>query len=218
MQAIGLVPWVRRGTSQQLQAETAQGDVVVASHEALTTTQQSAPASSVAPQSQASVQASAQSLGELTAWVSGGLDSAVLLVFDTRDDGTSWPLSKADDALLDGMLRAIGLSKSTVCSCAIGGDPSDSASGDPSQGQSLASLCDAPRQYCLVFGSTLTGNEISEDALEPVSISQSSVDGAPVFTLGGWQLPTLAALRAAPQRKRQAWITLKQLRSSLDQH
>ena len=167
MQAIGLVPWVRRTAD----AKAVSDDQSVV--------------------------------------VSGETDSTLLLIFDVRDGG-AWPLSEADDALLDGMLRAIGMSKATVCSCAILQDASmQGKSGLPSAGlpSALKTLCQTPRKRFLYFG----GEAIAADVIDPMPMTQASNDGE----IDGWRLPSLAMLRETPQRKRQAWITLKKLRSAL---
>ena len=193
MEAIGLVPWVRRTAATVQATGVMQADVA-------------AKRADVVSQPVAPVQATNnQATGQIVV-CGGDTTSPLLLIFDTRDGESSWPLSKLDDILLDGMLRAIGLSKASVCSCAIMADASKQ--GQSMQVQPLPSLCHAPRIRFLYFG----GEAILADETDPIPATQSAPDGV----LDGWHLPTLAMLREEPQRKRQAWLTLKQLRSALD--
>lgn len=162
MEAIGLVPWVRRCAVQ------------------------------AAPVARASAaELSEDQTSESTPLLTGNLNAKILLVF------THWPLDKPDSALLDGMLRAIGLSSADVCFVSI-----DSASD-------LNSLTLTPTlKHFLFFGSA----DVAEDDTHPIALEISNDQ------LNGWQLPSLSTLRKQPQRKRQAWITLKSLRSSLDRY
>jgi DNA polymerase III psi subunit len=161
MEAIGLVPWVRR-TNQEQQAEVATTAEPNIEHDT-----KSAPV------------------------LQGNLNAKLLLAF------THWPLEQADSALLDGMLRAIGLSLSDVCTVSV-----DSVT-------ELDTLSIAPPlTHGLFFGST----QVAKDAIEPSTMELRNDQ------LNGWQLPSLATLREQPQRKRQAWITLKSLRASLDRY
>ena len=213
MQAIGLVPWVRRAAGAEAVPTQARP-----MPQALPSTRQASADTLQAQTAPLEVEAAALKVAPLIAnppvptsatdqstdhfvVCSGDTESALLLIFDNRDGASSWPLSKADDALLDGMLRAIGMSKAAVCSCAM---LQDSAI----QGQSLQALCQSPRKHFLYFG----GEVIAADATDPIAMTQVTPDGV----LDGWRLPSLAMLRNVPQRKRQAWITLKLLRSALD--
>ncbi len=176
MRAIGLVPWVRRASGEQVvaQAITAQ---------TTTTTTHTAPVDAV--------QVNAVQAATVHLELQGNLDAKLMLIFP------SWPLDRADDALLDGMLRAIGLSKSEVCTSVV-----------KVRADLASAIVEPPRSHFLYFGSS----DIPDTATEPMSIGLG--DGQ----LVGWQLPSLATLRDQPLRKRQAWITLKHLRSVLDQH
>ncbi|MEE9332489.1 MAG: hypothetical protein V3U65_00165 [Granulosicoccaceae bacterium] len=180
MQAIGLVPWVRR-TANAAAVQDQDTPVLL--------------------EAEASHTSEGDQTSDQLVLCSGETESALLLIFDNRDGSNSWPLSKADDALLDGMLRAIGMSKATVCSCALLQDASV-------QGQtSLQTLCQPPRKHFLYIG----GEAIAADTIDPIAMTQA----APGGVIDGWRIPSLAMLREAPQRKRQAWVTLKQLRSAL---
>ena len=190
MQAIGLVPWVRRTADMQAVPQPAAPK----------------PAASAQQLTADTLLLSSSNTDDQLVVCAGDTDSALLLIFDTRSSASSWPLSKADDALLEGMLRAIGLTKASVCSCAF-------LQSSNEQGQSLQALCQAPRKRFLYFG----GETIAEDTIVPIPMTQSRMtDGVIDGVIDGWCLPSLATLREAPARKRHAWITLKQLRSALD--
>ncbi len=205
MQAIGLVPWVRRVSPTDDVVREATIPVAAATTPSEPTPVAPPPAALTAalqkPAQDSSANVSDQTIGQLVA-CSGDTESPLLLIFDNRDGTTTWPLSKEDDALLDGMLRAIGMSKSAVCSCAMLQDASVQGQ------QSLEALCQPPRKRFLYFG----GEVIAADEHKPIPMIQAAF----ASELNGWQLPSLATLREAPQRKRQAWITLKLLRSALD--
>ena len=194
MEAIGLVPWVRRTADAQILAEQADASLQPAS----------SPVNSLSPTAGIPITAKEQSDDQAVV-VSGDTKSALLLIFDLQDGG-AWPLNKEDDALLEGMLRAIGMSKALVCSCAILQDAPVLSAERPSA--SLQSLCQSPRKRFMYFG----GDAIAADTVDPIPMSQAATDSA----LDGWRLPTLAKLREEPLRKRHAWVTLKKLRSSLD--
>jgi len=193
MQAIGLVPWVRR-TAGATPEVIQQADVATAVENTVLEAPQLTP-----PVPQTSANASDHSTEQFVV-CSGDMESSVLLIFDIRNGEGSWPLLKEDDALLQGMLRAIGFSKASVCSCAM----LEGAT------ENLSVLCQAPRQYFLYFG----GETIAPNTTAPVAMTQAIKDSD--TELAGWRLPSLHTLREAPQRKRHAWITLKQLRSALD--
>ena len=222
MQAIGIVPWVRR-TAERSPAERSPAEVLQAQDayvavEAIDVLTADAVAQGALAPVNAALTPAAQAPKNVTEQLtdqlvvcSGDTESTLLLIFDNRDGASSWPLSKEDDALLDGMLRAIGMSKAAVCSCAMLQDASvQGESGLPSAGlpSTLSMLCHSPRKRFLYFG----GRAFAADVIDPVPMTQPTPDGV----LDGWSLPSLAVLRNAPQRKRQAWITLKQLRSALD--
>lgn len=113
------------------------------------------------------------------------------------------PLSREESQLFDLMMRAIELNRSHVCLCAVGG-----AEGGPAEQiqdrQSVSDLCTSQTRAVLFFSQSVDD--------ESSGGSAGRFDSPPVPF---WRITHPGQLLVNPQRKREAWESLKAIRALL---
>jgi len=188
--AMGIVPWVQRGSdSSTLDVVGSVGNSI-------------ASAESV---SQDEIGIADRPLCALAKGVAiGNVSAPLLVVVETAELIVTTPLAGDAAQLFEQMMRSIDVTRAAVCQCAI----STNSASVANESETLSSLVSLERAVGLVLTHEIDDNEDpSAHAFDLV------IDGRNPLPM--WRIPHPDLLLAQPLRKRQAWQILKAVRRAL---